>query len=724
MSQQTFRNYGGIFQFHLSGPEDLERIDELDKARWAATSIPTVQFNCDPAFLAFLDTDKDGRIRLYDLRAARRWYWERVSVRSAMEVGSDTLQLGHLDGSHAETATARELAELILTEVGSEVRDRITLAQVRTFRTAYAQTMPNGDGVVTAAQVEDAEVKAAIERITGSTGGAPDASGEVGVGTAEVAAYVEAARAFVAWRARAEGEEAAAIFPLGDETAAAAALVDRLAAKMDQFFAQCALVALEEGAAARLQASPEQLAELDVNDPAAIEGWLGKASLARPEADGVLHLDGALNPHYAADLRKLAEDVGPRLLEVEGPLTELKQGDWSAIKGAIGSYLSWMADRPAGIPEDADPAELTAFADGPMPGRLEALSAEDASVAEEVEQFDNLEKLILYQQGLLEFARNFVEMRYLFDPHTPALFQEGTLVIDGRKVNLCMKVVDKAGHKKIAAKSLIFLTYLDLERKDAAGKVHKKQVVAGITAGVRGGIDVGKRGVFYDREDLEWDAIVTDVEVNPISLWEAMIAPFVKLRDTIAARIKKAAEAQQASAEAGMNKAADDQVAAAKSPPPAAGAAPAQQQQGGGFQNALIGGSIAFAALASAGALVVQVFSGITLGELVAIVLGIVAVLMAISAFIAWLRLRKRDLSTYLEATGFALNGRMRLNRYLASTFTLKPGIPKGSKLEQGSPTGTLEKVIAGLVILVLIVAVVLWQRPDWMAALTAALGM
>ena len=52
MSTFVFRNYGGIDQLEIDDATDLERIDELDKARWAATSAPIEQLFCDPAFLA------------------------------------------------------------------------------------------------------------------------------------------------------------------------------------------------------------------------------------------------------------------------------------------------------------------------------------------------------------------------------------------------------------------------------------------------------------------------------------------------------------------------------------------------------------------------------------------------------------------------------------------------------------------------------------------------
>ena len=38
MTEMRFRNFGGIHQFMVSNEDDLARIDDLDPARWAATS--------------------------------------------------------------------------------------------------------------------------------------------------------------------------------------------------------------------------------------------------------------------------------------------------------------------------------------------------------------------------------------------------------------------------------------------------------------------------------------------------------------------------------------------------------------------------------------------------------------------------------------------------------------------------------------------------------------
>ena len=70
MSRMTFRNYGGSYQLRIQDAQDLEKIQVLDEVHWAAISIPTNSLNCDKAFTAYVDTDKNGRIRPSELKAA------------------------------------------------------------------------------------------------------------------------------------------------------------------------------------------------------------------------------------------------------------------------------------------------------------------------------------------------------------------------------------------------------------------------------------------------------------------------------------------------------------------------------------------------------------------------------------------------------------------------------------------------------------------------------
>jgi len=713
---RSFRSYGGVAQLHLRDASDLEAIEVLDEARWAATSVPTVQFNCDPGFLRFLDADGDGRVRLHDVREAQRWTWAHLAERSRLDLESDELHLGDLDPDHPETSTFRDLASFVRNELELAEDGAIRLDELRRFRSQYARTRPNGDGVITAAQAGDEELEGLLTRILETTGGVVDVSGDLGVGVEQLDAFVDAAKTWLAWHRAGQTQ---AVRVLGDATVDAAALLDGLEPKLRAWFELCDLVAVEQGVAGRVQASADELAAFDRRDAAQVEHWLDGAPIAPPRTDGVLDLLHRLHPRFRTRLARLRTEVGPALLGQLGPLRQLDRGVWAALQAALSPYRDHVASRPTAFVDDPDPAELVALLESPLPERLRTLATEDASVAQEVQRFDDLEKLILYQRWLLEFCRNFVEMSRLFDLERPALFQEGTLVIDGRKVRLCLEITDVAAHKKIATGSLIFLAYVELTRRDGEGQDLKRQLVAGVTAGVQGGIGVGKRGVFYDREDLEWDALVTDVVANPISLWEAMIAPFVRLRKRIEDRLETALGERGSGLEADLAQKAEVEVPVEPPGELTDEIAEAAQdaQRRGGLQNLLIGGSVAFAALASSAAFVVDVMSRISVFELFGAVGTLVLSLLIISALSAWLRLRKRDLSTFLEAAGFALNGRMHLDRSLAGTFTRRPGLPPGVRVGGGSTLRT-GLMLCAILLLAMSVAGLLGSALPWLMGL------
>lgn len=724
MSRPVFRKYGVIEQLQIETVEDMERLETLDEARWAATSVPNEQLFCDPALLAYLDTDKNSRIRVDELKEARRWLWARLRNRERVLEGTDTLLLADLDPAHDEHTKTKDLADLLLAQLGAAARDRITLDQVRSFRASYMARFPNGDGVVAKGQIKDAEVAGLAGEILASTGGTADLSGEPGVRGEDIDLYLERVKAYETW-CRRKTDEAATLFPLGDDTAAGAALVSGLADKMNQYFAQCALVALEAAASGRLVASADDLAKLDVTSPDAINAWLATAPLSRPDPAGVLNLEGALNPKFAAQLRKLAEDVGRRALGKEAPLRSLDAAQWAAIQGALAPFQGWTASRPAGIPDGADPAALIRWVDHPAVAALRGLVAEDVGVADELVQFNTLEKLVLYQRWLFTVLNNSVSFPDLFDPGKQALFQRGTLILDGRRMDLCVKVNDVGAHKAMASLSLIFLAYLKLERKDGDATL-TETVAAGVTSGVRGGIAVGKRGVFYDRDDREWDAIVVDLVVQPISVWEAMVAPFLRVRDQITARLSSTLESKASAAEAGVSTSADaattkaSAVAETASAPPApdaaAGATPAAEKpKGGDMQSMLIGGSVAFAAIGSSAAFIINTVAGIALKDLIFSLLSLVGGVAAIFGLLGWLKLRKRDVSAILEACGWALNGRMRLVAPLDRVFTVKPGLPDGAEVHLKTPKSRLRFVLPVLLILAAAAGWVVVKHPEWL---------
>lgn len=670
MGGWVFWRRGGIYQLQIASAADLDLIDTLDEARWAATSAPVVQFHCDPAFLEAMDRDRDGRIRVEDVVAARDWLWARLSNRGAAETGSDRLTLADLDESHDDSAGMRALAELLLVRTAGSDGLTISLDDVRTRRARHKARFPNGDGVVTPDQVSG-DLAAAVADILTVLPGVTDLSGKAGVRREDVEAFRVRVAEIVGWRGRADTEPE--LLPLGADTRAAADLVERLRSKIDQFFSQSELLAFVPEASLRVEEAADAVDTLDILDLGAIAAFLDAAPLSPPGPSSVLPLHGRINPRDAADLAAFVATVTQPLVGASDTLT---RAQWTAIETTFAPHFAWRAARPAGLETWTD-AQLAGVADRAAFEDVARLTDDDLDVADELVHFANLERLILLQRWLLTFANNFVSFPDLFDPEARALFEMGTLVLDGRRLNLVTLVVDRDAHRAIAKTSRMFLVYAELSRREG-DTTSTAVVAAAVTSGSRGGIDTGKRGVFYDREGVEWDARVLEVIVEPISILEAMLAPFRKLADRLGRRLEELTE-EKASALDKVSLDAPPSLGA--TPTTAAAAPPAPTASSDGRSNLLMGGTVAVAAAGSAATYIVETLSSIDLWSALWTVLALAAAPLVFGAIHGWLQLRRRDLSAVLEAGGWALNGRMLLTTRLGNVFTVRPPLPRGSAL-------------------------------------------
>src|SRR5204862_6395046 len=94
--------------------------------------------------------------------------------------------------------------------------------------------------------------------------------------------------------------------------------------------------------------------------------------------------------------------------------------------------------------------------------------------------------------------------------------------------------------------------------KDAAAPAF--EVVAPVTAGERGRLRVGKRGIFIDVAGKEYDAQVAEIVENPISVKEAMFAPFRRVSQFISKKVEDWVGAQQAAQEKALLDHTDKQL--------------------------------------------------------------------------------------------------------------------------------------------------------------------
>ena len=179
----------------------------------------------------------------------------------------------------------------------------------------------------------------------------------------------------------------------------------------------------------------------------------------------------------------------------------------------------------------------------PAPKTAGRSAARDKALEAEAASIENVERLVRYHRDLARLCPNFVSFEDFYDGGSPAMFQAGTLYLDQRACKLCLPVDDAAKHATMAGLAGAYLAYLDCVRK-ATGE--KMQIVAAFTAGERDNLMVGRNGVFYDRQGRDWDATITKIVDNPISIRQAFWAPYKKFVRLIEEQVAKRAAAADA----------------------------------------------------------------------------------------------------------------------------------------------------------------------------------
>jgi hypothetical protein len=272
-----------------------------------------------------------------------------------------------------------------------------------------------------------------------------------------------------------------------------------------------------------------------------------------------------------------------------------------------------------------------------------------------------------------------VSTRDFYTGKKKASFQAGTLYLDGRSCELCVKVDDAAKHGAMAHLSRTYLTYCDCLRR---GSNEKMTVACAFTAGDSDNLMVGRNGVFYDRKGRDWDATIAKIIEHPISVGQAFWAPYKRVARMIGEQIEKMAGAKD---KALHDKAAtgiadvSTKVEADKAPPPAP------------FDVAKFAGIFAAIGLAigAIGTAIASLVTGLLALSPVVMPLALVGLVLAISGpsmVIAYMKLRKRNLAPILDANGWAINTLAKINIPFGASLTSTAKLPPGAERSLQDP--------------------------------------
>ena len=684
----TFARFGRAYHLKIGDAADLSRVLALEEALWVASSASVATLNVDPVLLGLLDEDGDGRIRAGDLKAAIRWLLDHLTDLSGVAEGNTTLERAALaDGGESSEAIRLAWANT-LRKLGEPDADRITLDQLRKVRTAQEEKGLSEAGVVKPESADEEPVRALIADILATVGGVEHPAGGQGVTAEQLDRLLDGSGKQLAWLDRAvlePGQQDSPVMPLGRETVEAFAAYRSLRPKLAGYFDLCDAARIDPALARAAWEGDEIRKEFRHRDSEALRGYLLQAPLAPPSATGSLILDGTINPTYVPALARFTRDVLGRLHDPVGPT--LERDEWLRIDTLFEAHRKWVADRPDVKVGALDEARLRAIvADSDAVDALRALLDESHLTALDLGRVRALEKLILLQAWILPLANSFVSFPDLYDAERRALFEMGTLVMDGRHFTLAVRVTDRKSHARLSDESNLFVLFAQVSEREGTPLY---EVAVPVTSGGRGNLGVGKRGLFVDTDGRQLHARVVQIVENPICFREALVAPFTRLGGALSERLEKMQEQAEKKIETAGLGAADKLEQAAVAPeggaetPVAtetAAAAPTPAPATGGAGGWLAGGGIAVAALGSSGAFVIKTLAGMSVWTILGGVSSIALAVLLPILLVAWLKLRRRDLSAILEGSEWGINARMRLTQGQAREFTRRPDFPPGSR--------------------------------------------
>jgi hypothetical protein len=679
-----FFHAGGFDQVKLETGADLTHLDQLDQKLWVALACPVTGLEFDARTLALIDTDKDGRIRAPELIAAAQWAGGLMKNPDDLLNGSPTLRPSAINDATPEGKLIADFARQVL---GKSDTGEVTFDEAAAAAQTFAAKPFNGDSIIPADSAGDDATKAVIADIINCLGADPDVSGQPGVSQARVDRFFSDAAAYSDWWKKAEGD--AAVLPLGVNTEAASGAVKAVKAKVDDYFARGRLAAFDPRSINALNRDEKEYAALSGKDLTNTHADIASLPLAQVGATTPLPLAQGLNPAWADAITALQTNAIVPLL---GARTVLTEADWNALVGKLAAFDAWNADKTGGSVEKIGLKRAREILASRARETLTALIARDKAEEGNGVAVIGLHRLIHYHRDLARLCRNFVNFSDFYDRKVKAIFQAGTLYLDQRSCDLCLIVDDAGKHATMAGMAGTYLAYCDCVRKVSGGKL---SIVAAFTDGDSDNLMVGRNGIFYDRRGLDWDATITKIIENPISIRQAFWLPYKKfLRFTEQQVAKRAATADAA---------ASTKLGGAALPAAPVPTTPAGPKK---FDLALVTGMTVAATTLSAALLgIVGMILGLKWWQYPLLILGVILLISGPSMVIAYVKLRKRNLGPILDANGWAVNATAKINVPLGRSLTGVAKLPPGSQRDLVDPFAVKRKPWGWYLLLVVLLA-------------------
>ena len=663
-----FENIGGCSRVKLTSGKDIAHLDELDTKMWTVLSCPVQGLEIDEKSLRYMDCDADGKIRVNDVVCISKWITGMLKNPDLLLEGKDVINIDDINTENESGLKLSKAAKQILANLG-KAENQISLADTADIAAIFAKTRFNGDGVITVASSDDAALQDIIASATAVTGGTMDRSGQMGVNAAQIEQFYTELKAYSDWCA------AEVPAPFADKTDAVIAAYQALDAKMKDFFMRSRLAAFSPDSTTALDVQTSRIEAISAENLAGKGDEIAAYPIARITGKAELDLDAAINPAWAAQFNVIKGVV-------ETGKKSLTEADWAALGAQFAAYTAWKGAKAGASVEGLTLDKVNALLKQDQKQALLDLVAQDIALKEEAENIEMVNKFLHVLRDLYRLLKNFITFQdfYNKDKKVGAIFQSGTLIIDQRACRFCMKVSDMGAHNASAATSGMYLVYCDCTTKTSAAKL---QIVAAVTVGEVGNLIVGKNAVYYDNAGVEWDAKITKIVDNPISISQAFWSPYRRMATVVENLINKSAADKDAKMMA-------DATAKINATPTSLPAAPAAGAEGEAakpaatppFDIAKFAGIFAAIGMAVGmiGTALVTLAEGIFALEWWQLILSFLGILMIISGpamVMAWMKLRRRNIAPLLNANGWAVNADSKISIPFGETLTDVAKYPK-----------------------------------------------
>lgn len=663
-----FFRSGGFDQVRLETGADIKFLRTLDPKLWAALSCPTNNLEFDSKTLEFIDTDGDGHIRVPEIIAAVEWAASVLKNPEDLTQGADALQLNAIDDSTPEGAALLASAKQILLNIGKKDEVTITVEDTADLNKIFASTKFNGDGIIPATAAGDTETQTVIEDIMKCVGSVQDRSGLPGISAEHIEQFFTEAKAYSEWWQNAE-RDAANVLPLGENTEAAKMAFDAVKTKIDDYFTRCKLAEFDQKASDPLNPSLLNYEALTNTNLSSTTEQLAALPIARIEAKKPLPLNEGINPAWANAISSLKKQViQPLLADKE----QLSIDEWQVLCDKFAAHQAWLNIKQGAAVEVLGIKRIRSILAGSYQDKVSALLQKDQSLASASDAINSVEKLIRYHRNLFQLLNNFVSFRDFYTAQNKAIFQVGSLYLDGRNCDFCLRVSDINKHSSMANLSGTYLAYCECQRRGGSEKMY---IAAAFTNGDADNLMVGRNGIFYDRKGQDWDATIVKIIEHPISVRQAFWYPYKRIGKMIGEQIEKMASARE--------KSVQDQAAsgiADASQKAEAGKPPTPPFDVGKFAGIFAAIGLAIGAIGTAIASVLTGFLSLVWWQMPLAILGLILLISGPSVLIAFLKLRKRNLAPLLDGNGWAVNTRAIINIPFGTSLTHMATLPAGAQ--------------------------------------------